>query len=80
VSTAALLIVPTAVGRLSAAVLAALALVTVASTVVPAHGRLAMAQGADDVAVLLRANLVRTLAWTGATLLSSQLLISALLV
>jgi hypothetical protein len=57
--------------------------VTVASTVVtavPAHGRLAMAQGAGDVAVLLRANLVRTLAWTGATLLSSQLLISALLV
>ena len=83
VSTVALLIVPTAVGRLSAAVLAALALVTVATTVVaavPAHGRLAVAQGAGDVAVLLRANLVRTLAWTGSTLLSSQLLISALLV
>jgi hypothetical protein len=83
VSTVALLMVPTAVGRLSAAVLAALALVTVATTVVaavPAHGRLAVAQGAGDVAVLLRANLVRTLAWTGSTLLSSQLLISAVLV
>jgi len=83
VSTVALLIVPAADGRLAAAVLAALALVTVATTVVaavPAHGRLAVAQGAGDVAVLLRANLVRTLAWTGSILLSSQMLISAVLV
>jgi len=82
VSTAALLIAPAAGGRVAAVVLAVLALVTVVATVVtavPAHGRLAASRNTADVAVLLRANLVRTLAWTASTLLSSHLLISALL-
>lgn len=76
-STAALLVWPPAGGRLAAAVLAALALVTVVSTVlaaVPAHGRLAAAPTAVDVTLLLRANLVRTLAWTGSTALAAVLL------
>jgi hypothetical protein len=82
VSTAALLIAPAAGGRTAAVVLAVLALVTVVATVVtavPAHGRLAASRDTADVSVLLRANLVRTLAWTASTLLSSHLLISALL-
>ena len=77
VSAAALLIVPTAVGRLAAAVLAALALVTVVTTVagaVPAHGRLAAARDTRDVTVLLRANLLRTLAWTASTVVAAALL------
>ena len=81
-STAALLIAPAAGGRTAAVVLAVLALVTVVATVVtavPAHGRLAASRNTADVSVLLRANLVRTLAWTASTLLSSHLLISALL-
>ena len=72
VSTAALLL--SSGDRLVAAVLAVLALVTVVSTVltaVPAHGRLAAAAGSADVTVLLRANLVRTLAWTGSTVLAA---------
>jgi hypothetical protein len=68
VSTAALLIAPAAGGRTAAVV-----------TAVPAHGRLAASRDTADVSVLLRANLVRTLAWTASTLLSSHLLISALL-
>jgi hypothetical protein len=39
---------------------------------VPAHGRLAAADR-TDVTVLLRANLVRTLAWTGSTVLAAAL-------
>jgi hypothetical protein len=77
VSTGALLLAPGPVGLPVAAVLAALALVTVAATVgaaVPAHGRLATAPGPADLATLLRANLVRTLAWTGSTALAAALL------
>ena len=62
-------------------VLAVLALVTVVATVVtavPAHGRLAASRDPADVSVLLRANLVRTLAWTASTC-CIHLLISALL-
>ena len=62
-------------------VLAALAAATVASTVlvaVPAHRRLGHAQRGDvpsrEVAVLLRANLARTLAWTAATGVAAVLL------
>ena len=76
VSTAALLFAPAAGGRAAAVVLAVLALVTVGATVgvaVPAHGRLARSVGARDLAVLLRANLVRTLAWTAATALAAVL-------
>jgi hypothetical protein len=72
VSTAALLL--TALGPDTAA-LAVLALVTVVATVaaaVPAHGRLAAADR-TDVTVLLRANLVRTLAWTGSAVLAAAL-------
>ena len=78
VSTAALLIAPAAGGRPAAVVLAVLALVTVVATVVtavPAHGRLAASRDTADVSVLLRANLVRTLAWTGSTLLAAALLV-----
>jgi hypothetical protein len=77
VSTAALLVVPPAGGRLGAAALGALALVTVVVTVrtaVPAHGRLAVAPDPADVTLLLRANLARTLAWTGSTALAATLL------
>ena len=76
VSVAALLLDPGAGGRGPVAVLGALALVTVATTVlaaVPAHNRLAAAVGGADVAVLLRANLARTLAWTASTALSATL-------
>jgi hypothetical protein len=80
VSTAALLIVPGAGGRLAAAVLAVLALVTVIVTVraaVPVHGRLAAAPEPEpaDVTLLLRANLARTLAWTASTGLAAALLV-----
>jgi hypothetical protein len=78
ISTAALLLAPAAGGLPASAVLAALALVTVGTTVasaVPAHGRLAAGVRADDVAGLLRANLARTLAWTGSTLLAAVLLL-----
>jgi hypothetical protein len=77
VSTVALLIVPPAGGQLAAAVLAALALVAVVVTVrtaVPAHGRLAAEPDPADLALLLRANLARTLAWTGSTGLAAMLL------
>ena len=95
VSTAVLLFAPGPGGRVAAVALAALALVTVATTVVaavPAHDRLAAAVGAADgpgggaagspagraardLAALLRANLTRTLAWTGSTVLAAVLLI-----
>ena len=77
-STAALLIVPPHSGRLAAVVLAALALVTGVVTVrvaVPAHARLAAAPDPADVTFLLRANLARTLAWTGSTGLAATLLV-----
>ena len=77
-STAALLIVPPHGCRLAAVVLAALALVTVVVTVcmaVPAHARLAAAPDPADVTLLLRANLARTLAWTGSTGLAATLLV-----
>jgi hypothetical protein len=78
VSTAVLLLAPGAVGLPVAAVLAALALVTVAATVgaaVPAHGRLGAAPGPSELSTLLRANLVRTLAWTASTALAAALLL-----
>jgi hypothetical protein len=77
VSTVALLFEPPG-GRLIAAVaLAALALLTVAATVavaVPAHDRLTATHQDADLAVLLRANLARTLAWTGSTAVAAVLL------
>jgi hypothetical protein len=78
VSTVALLLVPAAGGRLAAGVLAGLALVTIVATTaaaLPAHGRLTAAPAAPDVAALLRANLVRTLAWTASTVLAAALLL-----
>jgi hypothetical protein len=78
ISTAALLLAPPPGGLLVAGVLAALALTTVVMTVaaaVPAHGRLAAGPEAADVSVLLRANLIRTLAWTGSTLVTAALMI-----
>ena len=77
-STAALVIVPAQGGRLAAVVLAVLALVTVVVTVrmaVPAHARLAATPDPVDVTLLLRANLARTLAWTGSTGLAAMLLV-----
>ena len=77
VSTAALLLAPPPGGVVAAGMLAALALTTVGATVavaVPAHGRLAAVAGGVDLVVLLRANLVRTLAWTGSTGLAAALL------
>ena len=77
VSTVALLLDPPG-GRLVAAVfLAALGVVTVAATVavaVPAHDRLTALHRDRDLTVLLRANLVRTLAWTGSTALTAVML------
>jgi len=70
--------VPPHGGRLAAVVLAVLALVTVVVTVrmaVPAHARLAAAPDPADVTLLLRANLARTLAWTGSTGLAATLLV-----
>jgi hypothetical protein len=78
VSTGALLLAPPRGGLLAAGLLAALAVITVAATVVsavPAHGRLAAAREPADVTLLLRANLVRTLAWSVATVLAAALLI-----
>lgn len=72
VSTAALLL--SSDDRLVAAVLAALALITVVSTVlsaVPAHGRLAPAPDPADITLLLRANAVRTLAWSASAVLAA---------
>ena len=77
-STAALLWAPATGGRAAAVVLAALAAVGVVSTVaaaLPAHDRLATAPDAPAVTALLRANLVRTLAWTAATALSAALVL-----
>ena len=77
-STAALVIVPAQGGRLAAVVLAVLALVTVVVTVrmaVPVHARLAATPDPVDVTLLLRANLARTLAWTGSTGLAATLLV-----
>jgi hypothetical protein len=77
VSAAALLLAPAPGGLPAAVVLAVLALVTVAATVaaaVPAHGRLAAPPGTAELAVLLRANLARTLAWTASTVLAVALL------
>jgi hypothetical protein len=76
-STAALLLEPPGGDRRGVALLAVLALVTVVATLavaVPAHGRLAAARAGRDVTTLLRANLVRTLAWTGSTVLAAALL------
>jgi hypothetical protein len=76
VSTVALLLVPARGGLLAAGVLGALAVVTVAATLVaavPAHGRLAAAREPADVTLLLRANLVRTLAWTAAAVFAGVL-------
>lgn len=71
VSTVALLL-----GGRSAPVvtLAVLALSTVVLTVagaVPAHGRLTDQRNPTVLRALLRANLLRTLAWTGATLVAA---------
>jgi hypothetical protein len=67
VSTVGLLLQPATGGLAVALALAVLALVTVLATVlsaVPAHGRLGGGFRGDELRVLLRANLVRTLAWT----------------
>jgi hypothetical protein len=84
ISTAALLLRPGhLVVHLVHLVLAALALVTVVSTIavaVPAHNRLAaLDPGIDSsrtLAVLLRANLVRTLAWTASAGMVAALLLA----
>ena len=75
VSVGALLLAPGPGGRAAAVALGVLALVTVVSTVtaaVPAHDRIDAA-GAADVTALLRANLVRTAAWTASTALAGAL-------
>jgi mRNA-degrading endonuclease toxin of MazEF toxin-antitoxin module len=72
-STVVLVLAPPDGNRAAAVVLAVLAVVTVAATVasaVPAHGRLEARRGGADLRTLLRANLVRTLAWTGATVIA----------
>ena len=81
VSTIGLLLAPPPDRWPAVLVLAALAAATVASTVlvaVPAHRRLGHARRGEvpsrDLAVLLRANLARTLAWTAAAGVSAVLL------
>jgi hypothetical protein len=67
VSTVGLLLSPGAAGTAASIGLAVLALATVVMTVgsaVPAHGRMAAGVREDELRRLLRANLVRTLAWT----------------
>jgi hypothetical protein len=78
VSTVALLVAPPSGQRLATLVLAALALAGVAATVlvaVPAHRRLdgPERERRTELAVLLRANLVRTWAWTLSTALAAAL-------
>ncbi|MHA6784353.1 hypothetical protein ACVGOW_25660 [Pseudonocardia saturnea] len=76
VSTAALLLASPA----EFAALAVLAVAAVALTVlgaVPAHGRLAVRTD-RDLRLLLRADLLRTLAWTAATLVSALQLAAGL--
>jgi hypothetical protein len=78
VSTVALLVAPPPGQRLATLVLAALALAGVAATVlvaVPAHRRLdgSERERRPELAVLLRANLVRTWAWTLSTALAAAL-------
>jgi hypothetical protein len=76
-STVALLLEPPGGRLVAAVVLAVLAVVTVAATVavaVPAHDRLTATHHDADLTVLLRANLVRTLAWTGSTAVAAALL------
>lgn len=79
ISTVALLIAPPPGGLLAAAVLAVLALCTVVATVVvavPAHRRLGEGPDRDGalVTTLLRANVVRALAWTASAALAAALL------
>jgi hypothetical protein len=74
----ALLVAPPRGGLLAAVVLAVLGLGTVVSTVaaaLPAHARLATGpdRGVGSLRALLRANLVRTAAWTAATGLAAVL-------
>jgi hypothetical protein len=76
-STVALLLEPPGGRLVAAVVLAVLAVVTVAATVavaVPAHDQLTATHHDADLTVLLRANLVRTLAWTGSTAVAAALL------
>jgi hypothetical protein len=76
-STAALLLWPAAGGRVASLGLAVLALVTVVVTVasaVPAHNCLAGGVRADVLRRLLRANLVRTVAWTASAACAAVLL------
>jgi hypothetical protein len=66
-STVALLLSPAGGGLIASLGLSALALVTVVVTVasaVPAHGRLADGFRGEELQRLLRANLVRAVAWT----------------
>ena len=78
-SSIALLLAPPPGGRPAAVALTVLAVVTVVATsavAVPAHNRLSARPDARDLAALLRANLVRTLAWTGSTALAAALLLA----
>ena len=80
-STLGLLLRPPRAGFGVSVALAALALAAVVVTVasaVPAHGRLADGFGAVELRGLLRANLVRTLVWTAATVAAAVLLAPAL--
>lgn len=78
VSAVALVLRPPADNVAAAVGLAVLALVPVVATIaaaVPAHQRLTVAEdGASEVRTLLRANVVRCLAWTGSTALAATLL------
>jgi hypothetical protein len=77
-STLGLLLRPGPGGWPASLALAVLALVTVVVTVaaaVPAHTRLAAGVGDDDLRRLLRANLVRTGAWTASAGVAAVLLV-----
>lgn len=79
-STAGLLLWPPGGGLAASLGLAVLAVVTVAATVgsaVPAHGRLAAGFRPDELRRLLRANLVRTVAWTASAVAAAVLLARA---
>lgn len=74
VSTAALLVGGLRVASAGLAVLALLTVVVTVAAAVPSHGRLAAGVREDELRRLLRANLVRTLAWTASAIGAAALL------
>lgn len=71
VSTVALLVGGLTVPVVALALLALATVVLTVAAAVPAHGRLTSRLDTEVLRRLLRANLLRTLAWTGSTLIAA---------